>query len=173
LQAQARAAISAQGNMAQHTPGHVNPFRQVPAHDASPLHAPNPEAVPGKSTLSTRHPREIAVQQETVEYHPPVSSEHDAEPAHYGISPAQKLSRAERVRALNAELGIAADNKTHLPGHAATERHAQAEVAIDPNVEPGRSIAQDFKGGVRSYDEAEGSGRDEAARPAHPRNPGV
>ncbi len=169
LQEQARAAVAAAGDFTQGLPDHVDPFRQAPAPGDSPQHEPNPTAEPGRSTLSSRQARIMAVAPETVEYHAPKPGESDDTPASYGLNPAQRLSRADRVKALNTQLGLSEDGKTRLTSTGAAGRHAQQAVTVDPQAEPGRSIPQAGKGAVKGFDHEVGSGRDEAARPATPR----
>lgn len=173
LQEQARAAVRATGDFASRSPDHVDPFRDASLDDNAPRHDPNPSAQPGRSSLSSRHVREILVGEETVDFHPPAQGASDDAPASYGLKPAQRLSRTERVHSLNTQLGLSEDGKSLLPGQEATSRHRQQAVTVDPHVEPGRSIPQIGKGANKGFDHEVGSGRDEAARPVIPRTSDV
>lgn len=173
LQEQARAAVAASGDIALLAEDHVDPFRPEPADENVTLHEPDPDAQPARSSLSHRHVREILVGQETVDYHAPAQGAADDAPSSYGLKPAQRTSRTERVHLLNAQLGLSEDGKTHQPGHAAAARHRQQAVTVDPRVEPGRSIPQVGKGANKGFDHEVGSGRDEAARPLRPRTSDV
>ncbi len=173
LMAQAQSAVAAGGDFAQYRPGHVDPFRQVKAGLTNPQRQPNPSAEPGRSSLSQRHARVIQVGQETAEYHAQEPGASDDQLAHFGLKAKELTSRKDRVKALNAQLGISEDGKSLQPGTEAAPRHAQQEVLVDPRFEPGRSIPQEGPHAVKAFDDKVGSGLVDAARPARPRSEGV
>ncbi|NBW48468.1 MAG: hypothetical protein EBR46_10185, partial [Betaproteobacteria bacterium] len=71
---------------------------------------------------------------------------------------------------LNEVKGLTPEGQ--LPeGQEATPRHQQREVSIDPEVSPRRSEPGIGKGAFKAYDDAQDSGREEAARPVNPRQP--
>ena len=173
LMAQAQAAIDAGGDLAQYRPGHVDPFRSVTVGHTNPQHQPLPLAEAWRSSLSQRHARVIPALPVTTEYHPPGPGAADDQPAHFGLNSQRLLSRAEQVRALNAQLGISSDGKSLLPGTEAAPRHTQQEVLVDPRFEPGRSIPQQGPHSVKAFDDKVGSGLVAAAQPVRPRDESV
>jgi hypothetical protein len=125
--------------------------------------------VPSKSALNKRHADINPVGTETVQYHAPIAGSSTDEMQPVSLNSSQKNDRKRRVDALNAELGLSADGKSHQPGTAPANRHEQQALRIDPEAEPGRSIAPAGKKTAVAFDHEIGSGRNEAATPSNPR----
>jgi hypothetical protein len=166
LKAQARAVLQAGGDLSQLPADHVNPFREAPQGDDYTPDEPDLQATPVRGRLNTGFSSLNEVSEETTDYHAPAAGAAEDAVRGLGLDDKQKLSRLERMARENAQLGISADGKSRLPTTAATERHAQRQVRIDPQVEPGRSIPQEGKNANKGFDHEIGSGRQEAANPS-------
>lgn len=171
MAAQIGVILKAQGRPDQVEPGHVDPFRTRQESPDGALHEPQPDAKPGRGGLSKRADFSInPVGSETQEYHRPVGSDEDAPPTGVHLSDLQKKEHKVYRQLLNEVKGLTPEGQ--LPeGKEATPRHQQREVSIDPEVSPRRSEPGIGKGAFKAYDDAQDSGREEAARPLNPRQP--
>ena len=169
LKAQARAALAADGDVAQLPADHVNPFRDGPVGDAYTVQEPDEDAAPRRGRLNTGFSNVNPISEETTNYHAPAAGASEDAVRGIGLNDAQKLSRLERMALENAKLGLSDDGKSRLTQTAPTQRHPQQQVKIDPQVEPGRSIPQEGKHANKGFDHEINSGRDEAANPSSPR----
>ncbi len=146
-----------------------------------PLHEPNSDAVPQRSALRTTHAHINPVSVTTAEYHqaPPGSAEDEV--GRTTLSNAAMAERANRVAALNAELGLSADGKARvmqtphdfLPeaGGSFVALARNAGVDADALSTPQKELYRMNLSSAMHYRQAQGAGRgefgaDDAARMA-------
>jgi hypothetical protein len=115
LRKQVDAIVASQGDVGQLAGEHAKAFDPKAVGDAEPaLHEPNPDAVPQRSALSKRHADINPVGTATANYHPVPAGQAEDDVPGISLNAAAKADRASRVAALNANLGLSADGKTHV-----------------------------------------------------------